>query len=586
MFPTSPNGAISRIPAGYHVEVRDLLVGTRFRVEERPGDIPAGYTFVEYVRDGASYITTGDVNAGMIRDNESPAIEVHNRRGIGITAEKVWSDADFMDSHGNIHLAVYVKEKQSGDMELLQDSVKELQHPSRKVTWFWDRLQDGASLSDYVVREVKVDGSSVVPVEEGGAITVKAKSKESSNPGDYTYTATYTPGQITGSTGNVRNDIVINSRHGIRIEKRSWDGSRPLPGAVFRLTDPNGNTVGESSYTSGEDGQVKEVYLNVDTEYTLTEIQAPAGFQTLEKPLKFVLKADGRVEVTDGSEGSWSLPQTRGIQATLTVKDRPFRLQAVKQGVQGEKDSDPKLLGGVHFKLQQEVTVDGVTDWVQMADYQDLVSEEETGIIRGIDETLPAGTYRLFEKEAPTGCKGLEDTAEGTRVYTLRITNRLTAVPVVIVKIDQQGAKKVNAEFTLFREDTKETTVHTSQILEKGGDAVLFQTDAMNLGKYVLTETRAPAGCLLLEKPIPFEIKQKPTGIVIEEPEDETIKKYVDIKMIDTNHREKGWKITVINVHGYEMPSTGGRGTLLFSLSGIVLILMGSALKAAGGKKQ
>ena len=223
VFQTSPNGTISRIPAWYHVEVRDLLVGTRFRVEERPGDIPAGYTFVEYVRDGASYITTGDVNAGMIRDNESPAIEVHNRRGIGITAEKVWSDADFMDSHGNIHLAVYVKEKQSGDMELLQDSVKELQHPSRKVTWFWDRLQDGASLSDYVVREVKVDGSSVVPVEEGGAITVKAKSKESSNPGDYTYTATYTPGQITGSTGNVRNDIVINSRHGIRIEKRSWD---------------------------------------------------------------------------------------------------------------------------------------------------------------------------------------------------------------------------------------------------------------------------------------------------------------------------------------------------------------------------
>ena len=100
---------------------------------------------------------------------------------------------------------------------------------------------------------------------------------------------------------------------------------------------------------------------------------------------------------------------------------------------------------------------------------------------------------------------------------------------------------------------------------------MLFQTDAMNLGKYVLTETRAPAGCLLLEKPIPFEIKQKPTGIVIEEPEDETIKKYVDIKMIDTNHPEKGWKITVINVHGYAMPSTGGPGTSHATGLGILL---------------
>jgi hypothetical protein len=75
------NGAISRIPAGYKIEVRGLLVGTQFRVEERENEIPWGCEFIEYRREGNSYITIGEAeNAGTIRENESPAIEVCNLR--------------------------------------------------------------------------------------------------------------------------------------------------------------------------------------------------------------------------------------------------------------------------------------------------------------------------------------------------------------------------------------------------------------------------------------------------------------------------------------------------------------------------
>ena len=44
IFRTSPNGSISRIPAGYTVEVRNLVVSTRYKVEERDNEIPRGYT--------------------------------------------------------------------------------------------------------------------------------------------------------------------------------------------------------------------------------------------------------------------------------------------------------------------------------------------------------------------------------------------------------------------------------------------------------------------------------------------------------------------------------------------------------------
>ncbi|MBQ6540523.1 MAG: fibro-slime domain-containing protein, partial [Oscillospiraceae bacterium] len=44
-FTTSMNGSISKIPAGYTVELRDVLVGTRFMVEERTWEIPDGYSW-------------------------------------------------------------------------------------------------------------------------------------------------------------------------------------------------------------------------------------------------------------------------------------------------------------------------------------------------------------------------------------------------------------------------------------------------------------------------------------------------------------------------------------------------------------
>ena len=616
-FHTSPNGGISKIPADHHVEVRDLLVGTRFRVEEREGEIPVGYTFIKYEREGASYIVDeGDtVNAGVIRDNDSPAIEVHNRRGFGISAEKVWSDAEYMESHGDIHLAVFVK-KGDDRLELVEDSIQTISHPAKKVSWYWDRLQDGASLSDYVVREVAMNGSAAEPVGNGDYLTVEAKSKESDSSSKYAYAATYTEGQVTGTVQNVRTDTVTNSRHGIRIEKKNWDGSEALPGAVFRLTDPKGNTVGQESYTSGEDGLVTVAYLNVSTEYTLTEIKAPAGYQAMEQPLKFILHADGTVDVTDGSEEYWSLaPQTSGSQAVLTVKNRPYELKAVKQGVQ--KGNRPLLLGGVHFALYKEVTVDGITtmDFEPMEGFEDLVSEENTGIIPGINELLPAGTYYLDEKETPLGYTGLEkpvcfsispqgevtlrdsaaasgakadgqiapakltseETETGTRIITIAVKNELTAVPVEIVKIDQQGKKLEGAIFNLSGPYIGEWNNLISRIPEGGTDAVIFRSEALRIGTYTLTEISAPEGCIILDAPVIIKVEDGDTGLVVTATVNDKTGPQVEVARIDANRQELGWRVTVINTIGYTMPSTGGPGTRTISIIGLLLVLMGGS---------
>ena len=54
VFTTSLNGAIAHIPAGYTVEVRDLIVGTKYKVDEPDREIPKGYTR----RDSDGYVRT------------------------------------------------------------------------------------------------------------------------------------------------------------------------------------------------------------------------------------------------------------------------------------------------------------------------------------------------------------------------------------------------------------------------------------------------------------------------------------------------------------------------------------------------
>ncbi|MBQ6018889.1 MAG: hypothetical protein IJL26_01800, partial [Clostridia bacterium] len=110
-FTTSPSGAIDKIPADYIVEIRNLLIDTPFMVLERDSDIPKGYDRMGYERYEGSYLIEDEEhpNIGIIRDSENPHVFVKNHRGWGLTAEKVWSDADFTYSHGNIYFGVFHK---------------------------------------------------------------------------------------------------------------------------------------------------------------------------------------------------------------------------------------------------------------------------------------------------------------------------------------------------------------------------------------------------------------------------------------------------------------------------------------------
>lgn len=378
-FTTSPSGAADRIPAGYSLEIRGLLVGTRFKIEEREDEIPEGYSLHAYERMAGSYYTDlGDTeNAGTIRDNSDPHIVVTNRRGWGLTVNKRWSDESMMEAHGDVHFAVYV------GGELLDGSLRTLRCPETELRYFFASIT--GSFADYQVREVLVDGESVTALAEGESLLVSGRPV-GGETADYTYVVSYTVGNVGGKADNVRTDTVTNTRPGLTLVKTDSSG-QPVAGAVFELRKGDALL---GSFVSGADGVITTVYPEQNRTYTLTETAAPRGFRGLRGPLSLT-QGDGLMLA--GADAASCIHSGD----MLLIPNLPFTLRAVK--VDAESGAP---LSGAHFALYRLVQgVNGpMRDYYPIAGFEDLVSGAD-GVIAGLDESLAPGGYCLVETQAP-----------------------------------------------------------------------------------------------------------------------------------------------------------------------------------------
>lgn len=461
VFTTSLNGAIAHIPAGYTVEVRDLIVGTKYKVDEPDREIPKGYTrrdsdgyvrtdldedYVYYTDEEGTYgrhpedgnrKTAEPISDTIANKNESPKIEIRNQEGWGLTAGKEWTDKDFM-IHDPIYMAVYLDDGTGKPGQLIDGTVRRLNTGETEIYWFFPDLKIGEetySFGEFIVREVEltveppdelvVDKNGVVtgytdiePVDDGGPISVSGKTI-SGTPRTEDYTVNYDPGDPTGQNHNIRTDTVTNSRPGIQIYKTDWSGETYLAGAEFTLKDSNGHDVGHEVYTSNSSGLVTTAYLNEGT-FTLKEIKTPFGYVAPDEPITITVTTTEPIRydltVTVGSTiyyialsgpvGFYTADEaTSDTMARITVKNRTVQeLKVVKVGVDGDTRT---LLSGVHFALYEQVkdSEGNVRPaYNPMDGYDDLVTNDE-GILAGITMSIGAGTYYLREKAAPSGYK-------------------------------------------------------------------------------------------------------------------------------------------------------------------------------------
>ncbi len=443
-FTTSMNGSIANIPAFYTVEVREILAGTRYMVEEREWEVPDGYSLQKYVmyedKEDTDFTESFEPVSGIIESDKDPHEDICNLRGWGLRVNKIWTDADYMAHRNDTYFALYTDDG-NGNLTLINGSVRRLQQSEDSVYWYYLHLPvPGVAFDNYLAREVVLEGDPVVsdegvvsgytditPVEDGEEIHIYGRQIGENVSSVFDYTVLYEKG-VTDSESHVRIDTVTNNRPGIVLEKKTYAGA-PLGGAVFTLKDNTGTLIGE--FTSDADGLITVAFLRDDVPYILEEIRTPQGYRGIQNPMTVTL-SNGTVSFSGTDD--YTLTQGGGQMPTLAILNRPYVFRAVKEDLY-----TGDVLSGVHFALHRQVTVEGVTqiDVNPMPGYEDLVTDEN-GYIPLITNNLPPGTYELREKAAPSRYLALSGYIRFSISQTGKVTLGLHP-PAVRLEEDEQN---------------------------------------------------------------------------------------------------------------------------------------------------
>ncbi len=425
-FSTSMYGAISKIPVDYTVEVRDVTVGTKYKVEERIADTPDGYSLKNYkfTTDAGAVITDKTIPYGTIVAQVTKQVEIHNLKGWGLRVEKDWTDADYMLSRDPVFMAVYYI-KSNGELSAapIADTVRQLPYDQDEMYWFFDHLEADADYTSnngkvpfekYVVREVKLTGNYTVdangyvtgydtisPIKADASETfrVTGRQKGMSIDEEFEYTSRYKKGQLTGDDNNVCIDTMINKRKGIELYKTKRDGT-PIEGAVFTLKDSQGVDAGAATYTSDADGLITIAYLRTDEWYTLTELLAPNGYCVFSPSARIMRDSSDGIHL-EGNDVETGFFDGGEAFVRYNVMNTKFELQFAKIDAES---GDP--LEGVHFALYAQVTGSNGQprrDYLPIPGFEDLVTDSNGNIpelTAAFDNgTLGHGTYYLSEIE-------------------------------------------------------------------------------------------------------------------------------------------------------------------------------------------
>ena len=334
---TSKYGSIARIPAGYTVEIREILKNTKYKVEERNYEIPEGYTLRDYLLNGTITEASNDnpnaLPQGAIIGGQTTTVEVENIKGWGFIMNKIWTDEQFMLSREDTYFALYKGDTiVPGTLKRLSfhsytdeeestedDPFKQLRNKSTSLYWYLERLEQGGTFNDYKVYEVTLDDltdPSTLSIDSDNNVTgysgtitrvtsqlkIDGRQEGDTIDGEFTYDVSYDrgdPGEIpatlssivtqpedgtSAARNNIRVDAITNARQGITLYKQDMLGNA-LEGAKFELIelDTDGSTViSTKTFTSDKNGLITTAYLKDKVQYKLREVSAPIGYMVNE----------------------------------------------------------------------------------------------------------------------------------------------------------------------------------------------------------------------------------------------------------------------------------------------------------------
>ncbi|WP_336973748.1 SpaA isopeptide-forming pilin-related protein [Bacillus thuringiensis] len=296
-------------------------------------------------------------------------------------------------------------------------------------------------------------------------------------------------GMTKSLTFTVENEMVDTGN--VEITKIDKDSKVPLENVVFEVRDSKGKVV--AKVTTDKEGKANVSDLSIG-KYELVEVETPAGYKPLEKPVSFEIEK-GRVTALQ-----------------LTVENELVDVGNVEI-TKVDKETKDALADAV-FEIQDEA-----------GQVVAKITTDKKGQVQVTN--LSVGTYKLVEVKAPKGYKQLVDPItfqieKGmTKSLALAVENEmLDKGNVEVTKVDKDSQKVL--EGVVFEVQDEQGKVVTEVTTDKEGKA---KVSDLSVGKYKLVETKSLPGYKKLTEPVSFEIKKGMTKVLSLKVENEKLDK-------------------------------------------------------------
>ena len=373
------------------------------------------------------------------------------------------------------------------------------------------------------------------------------------------------------------------------------------------VTKPDGTTVGnhEADYSVGDKVTYTltiDVPANIAKLRTFTVTDTTVAAQLVHDTGRVTVSAKNKDNTVTDITSAYGTPdiKTEGKNSVLTIAFTPAYLESVAGGqititytATVQEDAVVAGSGNVNSaKLLYSRTTD--TDKAEQGDYKPYEIEDQSVVYTFSTSLLKKGEGGTYGGKAMPNVKfelyKKVETDEWGTDDTVVIAGKTYAKSSDVVK---------NAVELGLATDANETwiLIPHADALNTGRDDDAGTTDAngkltysgLPKGTYKFVETKTLDGYNLLSQPVDAKLNQQ------YETKWTTSTTYVDGKLEKNKYSSTTYTgdaasttdnpITIINRSGFQLPVTGGFGTLLFSGIGVLLVLAGVAVLFSMKKK-
>ncbi|KKZ99547.1 hypothetical protein B4086_5302 [Bacillus cereus] len=355
-----------------------------------------------------------------------------------------------------------------------------------------DDINPDTKLSDAVFNIIDAKGKIVrtnLTTDKDGKV-----SASNLRPGDYQFVETKAPkdydlnntpipftiekSQTTHVSVTAKNGL---TKGGVELTKvDSLDAKETLEGAVFKITDMNGNDI-RTNLVTNKDGKIIAKDLQPG-DYQFIETKAPKHYDLNEDPIKFTIERS----------------QTKHVFVTATNSLTKGSVELIKVD---DVEKNTTLEGAV-FKIVNKDGHDVRTD---------LTTDKNGRLV--VDE-LPPGDYEFIETKAPNHYDLNETPIKFTvkkgqeKIASVTAKNSLTKGAVELTKVDDiDGSTLEGAIFKIV--DMNGNDVRSDLTTDKDGK---ISVSDLRPGDYQFIETKAPTHYDLNQTPINFTVEKSQTA--------------------------------------------------------------------------